>query len=246
LIATVLLVIPINALLFGKVLREHVAPAGEHLALPIDGSRRKLIRYLAHDWVAGLLGQGTADLMPLIVLGTLGRTATAYFYIAFVIATAVATFAQSFTTALLVEAAHDEAVINQLARRTIVRCAVLIAPGVLAAIILTPLGLSLFGGDYASHADGVLRLLLLATLPQTAVAIASSIERIRGRAHRIVRYQAVVAVAGLALATPLIRAAGLAGIGWSWLIAQLLAACIAMPTIRSVLTGTPVRSEAVA
>lgn len=246
LIATALLVIPINAFLFRRVLREQLAPAGEHLALPIGGSRRKLLRYLAHDWVAGLLGQGTADLLPLIVVGMLGRTATAYFYIAFVIAAAVATFAQSFTTALLVEAAHDEALINQLARRTIVRCAALVAPGVLAAIILTPLGLRLFGSDYASHADGVLRLLLIATLPQTAVAIASSIERIRGRAHRILRYQAVAALAALALATPLVRTAGLAGIGWSWLIAQSLAAFIAMPTIRSVLVSRQVRKGAVA
>ncbi len=244
LIATVMLVLPVNALLFRRVLREPATPTGQQVALPVEGGRGKLLRYLANDWFAALLGQGTADLLPLIVLSMLGRAVTAYFYIAFVIATAVATFAQSFTTSLLVEASHDESALAELARRTIARSVILIVPGVLAAMIAAPFGLRLFGVGYAADSEGVLRLLLLATIPQTAVAIAMNIERVRGRAHRVVRYQAVAAVTALALIAPFIRMAGLSGVGWAWLVGQCIAASVALPAVRSVFANEAVLGDA--
>ena len=234
LVAALCLVVPVNALLFGRILRQPDTDVGQQTIIPIQG-RRNVLRYLAHDWMAGIVGQGTADLLPLIVLAVLGRAVTGYFYIAFIVATAVATFSQSFTTSLLVEGAHDESALDRLTHRTIVRCTIVVVPGIVAATIVAPFVLRLFGPQYSAQAAGVFRLLLLATVPQTAVAIAMSAERIRGRADRVLRYQVLTAVAGLSLVVPLIHATGIAGVGWAWLGAQCITAAFVAPTLRRVL-----------
>jgi O-antigen/teichoic acid export membrane protein len=237
-LAGMLLVIPINALLFGSVLKQPGSAVGTQSYLPLEG-RRKLVRYLAHDWAAGLLGQGTGALLPLIVLAVLGRAVTGYFYIAFIVVTAVTSFSQSFSTSLLVEAAHDEPALDRLTRRTIIRYATVVIPALVVAVVIAPLALRVFGAEYSRQAGEVFRILLVATIPQAAVAIAMSVERIRGRAERVLQYQAVSAVAALALVIPLIHLDGLAGVGWAWLIAQLLAALLVIPTLRSALVQRP-------
>jgi len=237
-LASLLLVIPVNALLFGRVLKKPGAAVGASTHLPIEG-RRKLVRYLAYDWAAGLFGQGTVALLPLIVLATLGRAVTGYFYIAFIVADAVAIFSQSFSTSLLVEAAHDEAALHRLTHRTTVRYATVVVPALLLVVVIAPLALRVFGAQYSAQAGQVFRLLLLATIPQTAVAVAMSVERIRGRAERVLRYQAVTAVAALALIVPLIHLTGLVGVGWAWLAAQITAVLLVVPTLRSALGRRP-------
>jgi O-antigen/teichoic acid export membrane protein len=237
-LAGMLLVIPINALLFGSVLKQPGSAVGAQSYLPLEG-RRKLVRYLAHDWAAGLLGQGTGALLPLIVLAVLGRAVTGYFYIAFIVVTAVTSFSQSFSTSLLVEAAHDEPALDRLTRRTIIRYATVVIPALVVAVVIAPLALRVFGAEYSLQAGEVFRILLVATIPQAAVAIAMSVERIRGRAERVLQYQAVSAVTALALVIPLIHLDGLAGVGWAWLIAQLLAALLVIPTLRSALVQRP-------
>jgi O-antigen/teichoic acid export membrane protein len=164
---------------------------------------------------------------------------TGYFYIAFIVVTAVTSFSQSFSTSLLVEAAHDEPALDRLTRRTIIRYATVVIPALVVAVVIAPLALRVFGAEYSRQAGEVFRILLVATIPQAAVAIAMSVERIRGRAERVLQYQAVSAVAALALVIPLIHLDGLAGVGWAWLIAQLLAALLVIPTLRSALVQRP-------
>jgi len=187
--------------------------------------------------MACLLGQGTADLLPLVVLAMLGRAVTGYFYIAFIIAIGLATFAQSFSTSLLVEAAHDEAALDRLAHRTVMRCLTVVLPVIVLAVLVAPVLLRFFGPDYSAQGGLTLRLLMLAALPQTAVTVAMSVERIRGRADRVLRYQAVTAGAVVVLIVPLIHLAGLAGVGWTWLAAQGIAGLLTIPTLRKVFAG---------
>lgn len=240
LLAAVFVAVPTTALLFGRILRRSGPSVETQTHLLLEG-RRGLVRYLVRDWAAGMLGFGTVDVLPLVVLALLGRAVTGYFYVAFIVATAVASFSQSFSTSLLVEGAHDEASLDLLARRTTIRYATVVNRGLVVAMVVGPFALRAFGAEYSVHAGQVFRLLLLATIPQTAVAIAMSVERVQGRADRVLRYQAVTSACALALVVPLMHVAGLAGIGWAWLGAQVTTAAFVLPTLRSLLaSGGPV------
>ncbi len=236
LLATLLVALVVGVLLFATDECRSASDVGQQTLLPLDG-RRRLVRYLTLDWLAGLLGQGTADLLPLIVLAALGRAVTGYFYIAFVVTTAVATFSQSFSVSLLVEGAHDESALEELTRRTLVRYGAVVLPALLVAVVVAPSGLRVFGTQYAVQAGTVFRLFLLATIPQTAVAVAMSVERVRGRADRVLRFQAATAVTALVLVVPLVREAGLAGVGLAWLAAQAVTFLLVLPTLVGVLSS---------
>jgi O-antigen/teichoic acid export membrane protein len=238
-----LLVVPVSIYLFGTVLRSAPPSTVESTYLPVEG-RGAIVRYLGQDWIASLLGQGTADLLPLLVLASLGRSATAYFFVSFMIATAAFMFAQSFCTALLVEGSHDEAALAVLARRSAIRCTVVGLPALVVAVIIAPEVLRVFGGSYAAHGTEVLRLMLIAVIPQIAVGLVMAVQRVRGRAGWVLKVQFAVACIAIGLALPCMRSWGLAGIGWAWLAAQSVAFFLAVPTLTDILSGTG-RADAV-
>ncbi len=235
-VGALLLVVPVSLFLFGKVLRTQSLAVPQSLYLSVD-SRRSVVRYVVNDWLACMLGQGTADLLPLLVLVSLGRSTTGYFFIAFMIATAASTFAQSFSTALLVEGSYDEGALTSLTRRAACRCACVLLPGVTIAVIVAPYVLSVFGESYSQYGTGVLRLLLLAAVPQTVVALAMSVERVRGRANRVVKYQVISAGTAIGLAIPLMQAIGLVGIGVAWLLSQCIVGLLVLPSMLDCLRG---------
>ena len=119
--------------------------------LPI-ADRARVARYLAVDYVAALLNQGYTSMLPLLVVAVLGRDANAYFYIAFVIAGAVRAVAQSMSTSLVVEGAHDESELVSLTRLSVVRYAKYAVPGIALLVVGANLLLLPFGASYVDKA----------------------------------------------------------------------------------------------
>jgi O-antigen/teichoic acid export membrane protein/GT2 family glycosyltransferase len=229
--AMVVMLLPMNALLFGRALRgagprASVVPSR---ALAVS-NRRSVVRYLSADYAAGLLSQGYNAVLPLLVISALGHATGAYFYVAFLIATAAASLAQSLSTSLIVEGAHDETRLAALARHSARRYFTSVVPGIAALGLLAPLLLAPFGAEYAERATPVLRLLLLGAIPQGVVAIYLGVERVRARMRRVIAVEAltVVLVSGGALVAmgPL----GLAGVGVAWCLGHTaVALAVAVP-----------------
>jgi hypothetical protein len=99
---------------------------------------------------------------------------------------------------------------------------------VLFGTVAAPAVLAVFGHQYAVHAAGTLRLLLLAGIPQGAVVVWMAVERVRARPGRVLVMQAVqstLALTGIALGSVVL------GIGWGWFIAQLLVGCAVAPSL---------------
>lgn len=231
-LAMAILVWPVNALVFGRVLRSSQRLGGppRATALPL-GDRARVTRFLVADYAAALLSQGSTAVLPILVIGVLGRSANAYFYVAFLIAGASAAMAQSLSTALIVEAAHDESKLAQLARRSVRRYVLFVVPGVAALALGAPFVLHPFGGSYVAHGETLLRLLLVGTVPQAVVSLYLSVERVRGRANRVllVEVVSVVTVVGGSFAG--MRWFGLAGVGGAWLVAQSAVAVVVLPEL---------------
>lgn len=239
LLAMALLLLPVNGLIFGRVLPSKRGRTERGLAtvLPL-GERHSVTRYLATDYVAALLSQGSTALLPLLVIGVLGQADNAYFYVAFLITAAVGALAQALSTSLVAEGAYDEADLAALARRSVVRYARFVAPAVVGAIVAAPLLLLPFGASYVDHGTTLLRLLLAGTLPQAVVTLYLGAERVRARVNRVLGVEAATVVLVVAGAVLGMRGDGLVGLGVAWLVAQAAVAAVVAPRLWCVV-GAP-------
>lgn len=241
LVAMVAVTPVINSLLFGRLLQRPTETLGSTQALPLH-ERSRVAKYLGADYAAALLVQGSTTLLPVLVLASLGHTASAYFYIAFTIAGTLNAVALALGTALVAEGAHHESALRRLARRTTAGYAALIVPAILLLIAAAPLLLSPFGTVYVAHAVPLLRVLLLGCIPQTLVTVYQAVERVRGRAGHVLRAQALAFGVMLALLVVLVPRAGLEGVGLAWLGAWTLTGFAVLPSLLSVV-GSSGRSD---
>jgi hypothetical protein len=236
LLAMVATVVPVNGLLFARLLRSPsealVPPAG---MLPVS-DRRRVTRYLAVDWVAALLSQGCTLLLPVLVLGAFGGVASAYFYTAFTIASAVTALALALSTSLVVEGAHNEAGLSQLAAQSLIRTGTLLLPVIGLVFVMAPVLLWPFGAAYSANGTGLLRLLIAGCAPQALVIVYQGIERVRGRAPRIVGVQGL-AFALLLLGVTALIPRGPTSIGVAWLLAWTLTALAVLPALYRVMAS---------
>ena len=235
LLAMAVLLIPVNAFIFGRVL-----PAASRTKVRAEPTllrltdRSRVTRYLAVDYLGALLHQGYTAGLPLLVVAVLGQAANAYFYIAFVIATAVRAVAQSMSTSLVVEGAHDESMLGTLTRLSIRRYVRYAVPGTALLALGSSLILQPFGADYAAEGTPLLRLLLVGTLPQAVVTLYLGVERVRARVSRVLTVEAMTAVLLTAGVVVGMRSHGLVGVGLGWLVAQTVAAVLVGPHLWSV------------
>ncbi len=244
LLAMVIVLPPVNWLLFGRLLKRTESTA-DRLAglLPLSDNRR-LARFLSFDYLAALLTQGCTMLLPVLVLAMLGNAASAYFYVAFTISAAMSSVALALSTSLVVEGAHDERSLSRLTKRALVRSGVFLLPGLLLLTTLAPLLLQPFGASYVERGTVVLRLMLVGGIPQGLVLVYLGVERVRGRAGRILAVQAlsfVLVLAGVAVFVP---RAGLAAVGLVWIVAWSVAAVVALPALYRAMRQGPAEPKA--
>jgi O-antigen/teichoic acid export membrane protein len=230
LVAMAVMLVPVNLLLFGRVLPAGARPdvPAPLTVLPLD-DRSRITRYLAVDYVAALLSQGYTSVLPLLVVAVLGQADNAYFYIAFVIAGAVRAVSQSMSTSLVVEGAHQESELAALTRLSVRRYVRLAVPGTLLLVAGAGLLLRPFGPDYVSRGTTLLQLLLLATIPQAAVTLYLGVERVRARVRRVLAAEAATGLLVAVGATVGMRVSGLTGVGVGWLAAQTIVAVVVLP-----------------
>jgi O-antigen/teichoic acid export membrane protein len=231
----VLVVVPVNALIFGRVLADRHRRDRDPVAGALTLSDRTRVgRYLVGDYAAALLSQGSTALLPMLVIGVLGRSDGAYFYIAFLIAAAVGALSHSLSTSLVVEGAHDESSLADLTRRTARRYLRLVVPGVALLALAAPLVLRPFGAAYSAEGTTLLRLLLLGTVPQGIVSLYIGVERVRARVGRVLAIEAVAVVAVVGGAVLGMHALGLAGVGVAFLVSEAGLALFVLPRLARV------------
>ncbi|KAF0960131.1 hypothetical protein MLGJGCBP_06795 [Rhodococcus sp. T7] len=184
---------------------------------------KQLARFVAVDYVGAVCSVGSVMLLPLLVLHELGPAQTAYFSVAWAIANTVHLINVNLGTSLVVETAADQSQFTRKSRQIIVHGCRLVIPIVLAAIVLAPFVLGIFGTAYQSGSD-VLRLLALAAVPNILVSTAISSARAHRRLGLLLSIQVTNFVLTLGLCSVLLKVVGLTGAGWACLLSQTLIA----------------------
>src|SRR3954447_24996342 len=188
-IPMVILVVPINYLIFWRVMPNRTLRPGELSPIERFG-RRGLYRFMAQDYLGSIFFQAASTAMPIVVVALLGSTKGAYFYMPFMVVSAFDLMFLNVSSSLTVEGAVDESRLPMLTRTVVRRFRYLLLAGVAifaggANVLLLP-----FGAEYARQGAPVLRLLAIASLARAVVALYSAICRVEGHAGRILLMQA--------------------------------------------------------
>ena len=230
-VPAVLLLVPVNVFLFRKVIPAHRRSGLATGSFLHARGRRRLVGFMAQDWVATVVSQASTTMLPLLIIALLGASANAYFYIPFTIIIAFNMLFHAGTTSLVVEGALAEERIRALAMMLVRRFALILLPGTVLLIAAASLVMLPFGPDYVRESTGVLRLLAGACVFRAAIVLYIALARLHGRGSRILAVegaQAGLLVAGvLLLSGPL----GLEGIAIAWLGATALVAVAVLPTL---------------
>jgi O-antigen/teichoic acid export membrane protein len=220
-------VVPINIMIFRWFLPSHVSRHGE---TEPEGSPGLIARYLASDYGGSLLVSASTSLLPLIVLATVGASASAYYYIAWTVAYSMQMFSLSMAISLSVEGAGRRAEVGRAMRRMLKLLVGLQLPLVAAIAIFAPVILQIFGSKYSDEGAMLLRLLTLGVFPHGVNAVCLGVARARRQLRVIFAIQAAQAGSFLVLAVVLMPAFGIAGVGAAFLLGQSAVAVVSFAT----------------
>jgi O-antigen/teichoic acid export membrane protein len=228
-IPVIALLVPVNLLLFRRILPRHAIAEPE---APPPG-RRVLARYMAGDYAAQAFTQLSSTFLPVLVVSLLGAAQGAYYLPAQTAFAAMGMLATAITSSLVVEAARDEQATHRLARAMLRRICVLVLPAGAFVGLAAPWLLELFGSQYRAEATTVLQLMMLSLLPRVPVALYVTKCRLDNRTGTLALLQftqAALVIGGTAVFAP---TAGLVAVGWSVLAAEVVPAlAVARPVAR--------------
>jgi O-antigen/teichoic acid export membrane protein len=233
-IPMVILVIPVNFLIFTRVMPNRARPASEQSPIERFG-RVGLAGFMAQDYLATVLIQATGTLLPVIVVALLGSSDGAYFYIPFTIVSAFDLLFVNVAASLVVEGSMSNTRLAMLARRTVQRFRYVLLAGTVVLFAGAHLILMPFGSAYANAGAQTLRLLVCASMFRATIALYGAICRVEGNASRVLAVQAAAFALTIGLTILLGRRGGLQGIALAWLIANALVACAVAPRLLGIL-----------
>lgn len=142
---------------------------------------RRLLPYGIKNHSVNIVSSLPSLLLPVIVLNGLGSAGSGYFAIAWLLTQPIAMVQASVSSALLSEGSRVEHRYMGEIRRAVVLTLPLVCGAVLLGSVLAGPLLGLFGGIYATQSAGLLRWLLLSTLPGTVNSLYQSRCRIERR-----------------------------------------------------------------
>jgi O-antigen/teichoic acid export membrane protein len=160
-------------------------------------------------------------LLPVLVTARLSSTDNAYFYTTWMMAGIFLIIAPAVSQSLFAEGAHNPHQLLVKTRSALAAIGAILIPGVVGILALGGILLSAFGPAYRDHATGLLRLVLLAAVPDAITNVCVAVLRVRGRLATAAGLNLGMGVGIVALSWALLPALGINAVGWSFLAVQL-------------------------
>jgi len=219
-------IISIFALLY-YLLRQDI-----RLGISLDGGfLKKTFGFSAGNYLSGLLSGAPAQILPLLVLNVLGPADTAYYYIAYSIASLLYTIPYAVSTSLFVEGSHGEAL-----KKTVIKALkstlVILIPAILLLYYAAGFLLGLIGKNYSASGLELLKTMTIASIPLTVNSIYMTINRIQKDTKELVYISALIFVLLPATGYFFMLRYGLTGIGYAWIISHTIVAAIVILRVK--------------
>ncbi|MEV7008061.1 hypothetical protein [Streptosporangium sp. NPDC051022] len=226
--------IPINLLLFRKVIPRH-ARETETGSRPL--AFREVGRFLSGDYPGTLSILASVYLIPVLIAARVDEVTFGYFSMAHTLGSLIELLAMNMATSLTVEGSFDRKRLASNSRRALRRALMIIVPIVIVTILAAPLILRIFGSGFADRGTLLLQLMSLAVLPRVLIEIYLSGLRALGQARRLALVQVSLAVLVLTGTLVLFPHTGVNAVGYALLLSELLIAALIFPGLRKMLNS---------
>jgi O-antigen/teichoic acid export membrane protein len=193
------------------------------MRLTLDGAGRELRRLrrsLVGHHLINLAQAVPSFLLPILVMARLGAPDSAYFYLTWMVASALFMVSPAVASALFAERANGAGARSGSVRRAAVIVAGVLALPLLVLLVARGRVLSVFGTEYADRGGDLLGILVLAAVPDAVTNIAVGCWRAESRLRRCLGINAVMATVCLGGSWLLLPPLGVRGPGVAWLAAQ--------------------------
>jgi O-antigen/teichoic acid export membrane protein/aminoglycoside phosphotransferase (APT) family kinase protein len=224
-IATALIVLPVNLWLLVRPLPQHGA-ANADRAVPITAGA--VSRFIGADYVGALFWQAALMGLPVLVLASLGPESAAVYNIVWQFGMALYLVPSGMGQSMIAHNAADPARVDKARRETVRRGLMLVAPVALVLAVGGQLVLTVFGAHYAQEGAGVLALVALSAIPNVITATTTSTARVRQRRAVQFGVPTSISVLAIGLSWLLMPVLGILGVGVAWLTAQCLIAAVVL------------------
>ncbi len=222
-----LAVLPVNYLLFVRVIPRHVAETA-HRAPP---SLKRIARFAGGDYFGSVFTLAAIYLVPVVVATQVSHQTYAYYGIAVTVGGLLEIFAFTMATSLTVEGSFDPAALGRHTRRALHRSLTVLIPMIALVVLAAPLVLSVFGAEFADNGTTLLRLIALATLARAFVELYLGALRAMGRGRALLYIQAARCVLALGPTWLLLPRSGIEGVGIALVVTQSVTAAAVAPAL---------------
>jgi O-antigen/teichoic acid export membrane protein len=193
---------------------------------------RVVKRFSLSVYMSSLLNLLPPTLLPLIIVYYLGPKSSAYYYMAFTIASVLYTIAYASMQSVLAEGSHNPAAIRAHVVKAAKLVTVLLVPAAIGVAILSTFLLTIFGHEYAQKAGTLLQLFAAGSLPVAVYAAIGAIFKVTKNLRGVIAMNAGYALIILGLGLWLVPVLGLVAIGWAWIIGNVAACAIGVVFLR--------------
>jgi O-antigen/teichoic acid export membrane protein len=238
-IPVIIALFPVNWLIFRRLIPQHVAATAHRQPPPTLG---QIGRYMGGDYLGSLFAHASINLIPVVVAAQILPAWNAYFMMAWVLGAMLDLLATNMAMSLTVEGAFDGTRLAETCRAALRRTMMLVVPASVIVIAGAPLGLQVFGHDYANGAR-LLQLLAAAALPKAIIEIYLGVLRVQSRTNLIALLQAVRFLGVLAVIVSFTGGDYLTTVGAAVLVIHVAVAVAVYPRLRRI-TRTPVSAAA--
>jgi O-antigen/teichoic acid export membrane protein len=203
-------------------------PSFQTLARAALGLRSRL----AGHQVIGMGAVLLPYLLPLLVTARLSARDNAYFYTAWMLAGIFFVIAGALSQSVFAEGAHRSDELRAIGRAAVRITAAILIPGLIVVLVLGRTMLSAFGPAYAHHAVGLLRLAVLASIPDAVTNLYVAILRVQGRLTAAALLNLAMGLGTLVMAWFLLPVVGISAVGWAVLTMQLCGSAYVVTDLR--------------
>jgi O-antigen/teichoic acid export membrane protein len=198
----------------------------------------KVFPFSVANYVADSLLLTPGLVLPLIVVGLLGSTEGAYFYMAWLLGYLLTSASAYLALSLFAEGSHGPGALRVLSRNALLGGLAVATAGALFLLLLSDKVLLVFGRDYATEGATLLRIVALAALPAVVVNVYLGALRVVKRTGELMIVAGVVAVTTVALSCALLPVMGLPGAGVGHGLGQGLGLVIILGRLLATSQGT--------
>jgi O-antigen/teichoic acid export membrane protein len=176
---------------------------------------------LAGNQLIGMGGALLPYVVPLLVTERLSASDNAYFYTTWMMAGIFLIISPSVSQALFAEGAHSPHELLGKARAALGVIGAIIVPCSIGILFLGGLMLSAFGPAYERHGVGLLRIVLVASIPDAVTNVYVALLRVQGRLAVGAALNVGMGLGIVVLSWIFLPELGISAVGWAFLAMQL-------------------------